>query len=130
MEVKGKRQQLIKNQHLSSSLAQCQINQTKVQPLSKAGAFHVHGFNVNHLFSNAEVFEYDVEDLLCSDPSSDPTEAGKSQPDALSCQSQVNVTVLLVLSQGRKTLLQMCPVAGLGQGGGTGQRVATTREEV
>lgn len=101
-----------------------------MQPLSKAGAHHVHVFNVTHLFSNAEVFEYDVQDLLRSDPSSDPTKAGKSQPDALSCQSQVNVTVLLVLSQGRKTLLQMCPVAGLGQGGGTGQRVATTREEV
>lgn len=83
-----------------------------------------------HLFSNAEVFEDDIQDLLCSNPSSDPTQAGKSQPDALSCQGQVDVTVPLVLSQGRTALLQMGPVAGLGKGGGTRQRVATPREEI
>lgn len=82
------------------------------------------------LFSNAEVFEDDIQDLLCPDPSSDPAQAGESQPDTLSCQSHVHVAVPLVLSQGRKTLLQMGPVAGLGQGGGTRQRVATPKEEV
>lgn len=30
------------------------------------------------LFSNAEVFEDDVQDLLCPDPSSDPAQAGDS----------------------------------------------------
>lgn len=30
------------------------------------------------LFSNAEVFEDDVQDLLCADPSSDPAQAGDS----------------------------------------------------
>lgn len=82
------------------------------------------------LFPNAEVFEDDIQDLLCPDPTSDPAQAGESQPDTLGCQSQVDVAVLLVLCQGCKTLLQVGPVAGLGQGGGTRQRVATPREEV
>lgn len=82
------------------------------------------------LFANAEVFKDDIQDLLCSNPSGDPAQAGKGQPDTLSGQCQVDVTVPLVLSQGCKTQLQMGPVAGLGQGGGTRQRVATPREEV
>lgn len=79
-----------------------------------------------HLFSDAEVFEDNVQDLLCSDPSSDPAQAGESLPDALGCQGQVHVTVALVLSQGRAAPLQVGPVAGLGQTGGTSQRVGTT----
>lgn len=82
------------------------------------------------LFANAEVFKDDIQDLLCSNSSGDPAQAGKGQPDTLSGQCQVDVTVPLVLSQGCKTQLQMGPVAGLGQGGGTRQRVATPREEV
>lgn len=108
-------------------------DQTRTQPSSWAEwyyMFFVFSLPFIWLFSNAEVFEDDIQDLLCSDPSSDPTQAGESQPDTLGCQSQVDVTVPLVLSQGCKTLLQMGPVAGLGQGGGTRQRVATPREEV
>lgn len=60
---------------------------------------------VAHLFPNAEVFEDNVQDLLCSDPSSDPAEARESQPDALGCQGQVHLTVSLVLSQGGAALL-------------------------
>lgn len=82
------------------------------------------------LFSNAEVFEDNIQDLLYPDPSSDPAQAGESQPDTLGCQSEVGVTVPLILSQSHKTLLQVGPVACLGQGGGTTQRVATPREEV
>lgn len=82
------------------------------------------------LFSNAKVFEDDIQDLLCPNPSSNPAQAGESQPDTLGCQSEVDVAVSLVLSQGCKTLLQVGPVTGLGQGGGTRQRVATPREEV
>lgn len=77
------------------------------------------------LFPNAEVFEDDIQDLLCPDPSSDPAKAGESQPHPLGCQGQVHVAVLLVLSQGPAALLQVGPVAGLGQGGGARQRVAT-----
>lgn len=79
--------------------------------------------------SNAEVFEDDVQDLLRSYPTGDPSQAGQRQPDALGCQGQVHVTVALVLSQGRRTLLQMGPVTGLGQCGGARQRVATPTEE-
>lgn len=78
---------------------------------------------------NTKVFEDDVQDLLRSDPTSDPTQAGQRQPDALGCQGQVHVTIGLVLSQGRHTLLQMGPVTGLGQCGGARQRVATPTEE-
>ncbi len=80
------------------------------------------------LFSNAEVFEDDIQDLLWVNPSCDPAQAGESQPDTLGCQSQVNIAVPLVLNQGCSTLLQVGPVAGLGQGGGTRQRVTTPGE--
>lgn len=79
--------------------------------------------------ANAKVFEDYVQDLLRSDPTSDPTQAGQRQPDALGCQGQVHVTVPLVLRQGRHTVLQMGPVSGLGQRGGARQRVATPTEE-
>lgn len=83
-------------------------------------------FPVAHLFPNAEVFEDNVQDLLRSNPSSYPAEARESQPDALGCQGQVDVTVPLVLSQGRAALLEMGPVARLGQTRGADQRVGTT----
>lgn len=90
----------------------------------------LHVFAVAPLFPNAEVFEDNVQDLLRADPSSYPAEARESQPDALGCQGQVDVTVPLVLSQGRAALLQMGPVARLGQTWGTNQRVGTTRGSV
>lgn len=80
-------------------------------------------------FPNAKVFEDDVQDLLRSDPTGDPSQAGQRQPDALGCQGKVHVTIALVLSQGRHALLQMGPVTGLGQCGGARQRVATAAEE-
>lgn len=92
----------------------------------------LHAINVfapTYLFSNAEVFEDDIQDLLCPDPSSDPAQAGESQPDTLGRQSEVSVAVPLILSQGRHAVLQVGPVASLGQGGGARQRVATPREE-
>lgn len=108
-------------------------DQTTRQLSSLSGPIlHVfHVFAAAHLlFSNAEVFEDDIQDLLYPDTSSDSAQVGETQTDTLGCQSQVDVAVPLVLSQGRQTLLQVGPVAGLGQGGGTRQRVATPREEV
>lgn len=71
------------------------------------------------LFSNTEVFEDDIEDLLCSNAPSDPAEAGESQPETFGCQSKVAISIPVVLSQGSHALLQVGPVAGLGQGGVT-----------
>lgn len=107
-------------------------DQTRTQPSSLTGCCYIQlmfSLPPFFLFSNAKVFEDYVQDLLCSNPASDLTQAGQRQPDTLGCQGQVDVTVPLVLSQGCDTLLQMGPVAGLGQGGGARQRVATPREE-
>lgn len=82
------------------------------------------------LFSNAEVFEDDVQDLLCPDPAGDPAQAGESQADPLRRQSEVRVSVPLVLTQSRHALLQVGPVASLGEGGGTRQGVTTPTEGI
>lgn len=82
------------------------------------------------LFPDTEVFEDDIQDLFWIDPSGDPAQAAERQAHALGRQSQVCVAVSMVLSQGRHAVLQVDPVAGLGQGGGTGQGVAAPTEEV
>jgi len=87
-------------------------------------------FILTSLFSNTKVFEDDIQDLLCPDPSSDSSQAGESQPDTLSCQSEVRVPVSLILCKGCHTLLKVGPVASLGQGGGTRERITTPREDV
>lgn len=82
------------------------------------------------LFSDAEVFEDYVQNLLRSHFSRDPAQAGESQADALRCQSKVDVTVPLVLSQSCRALLQVSPVSGLGQGGSVGLGISTPKEEI
>ena len=77
------------------------------------------------LFPYAEVSEYDIQDLLRTHPSCDPAQAGEGQADPFGGQGQVLVPVVVVLGQRQPTLLEVGPVAGLGQTRGTGKRVTT-----
>lgn len=77
------------------------------------------------LFPNAKISKNHIQDLLSANLASDSTQAAKAYAQSFSCQRQVHVSVLMILTQGLEALLQVSPMAGLSQTWGSDQRICT-----